>query len=269
MAAIIQAQRQRQQRTVRYRASNHWISVQQEWDIDHPCVHCSFEYLKSVTKAARHICCVNGKAINDPEYPSLRPLPPDLQRIMNENGAHMSGLSARYNAILSLGATGVDNGKGGGWERRVGAHAVTLIGKTYHYLPTSSGLGGMRHFIYDALDSAILQARKLNVETTSAVIDERRNISEVFLEAIFEELKGCNCWIMEVYDIGTQISDLINQGANGVDATQLYATMNESTDLFDVSAVTNDAAAGVPIIRLQMKNGRYGEFSSCDPQVEP
>ena len=35
----------------------------------------------------------------------------------------MSRNSARYNGIFSISATGVDNGKGGGWEQIRGAHA--------------------------------------------------------------------------------------------------------------------------------------------------
>lgn len=37
--------------------------------------------------------------------------------------AHISRNSARYNGIMSISATGVDNGKGGGWEQVRGTHS--------------------------------------------------------------------------------------------------------------------------------------------------
>ena len=41
----------------------------------------------------------------------------------DNNIEHFSRNSARYNGILSISATGVDNGKGGRWEQIRGTHS--------------------------------------------------------------------------------------------------------------------------------------------------
>ena len=92
-------------------------------------------------------------------WPKLQPLPNNICQIIfrestifisDEDGnrqvahsplnniEHFSRNSARYNGVLSISATGIDNGKGGGWERIQGPHAVKLCGRTYHYLPRSN-----------------------------------------------------------------------------------------------------------------------------------
>jgi hypothetical protein len=54
-----------------------------------------------------------------------------------------------------LGATGVDNGKSGGWcHDMVGAHSVKLHGRTYSFLPPAKeGVGpsgGLSYFTFDS-----------------------------------------------------------------------------------------------------------------------
>lgn len=97
-------------------------------------------------KSARFRCCFKGKALEVGSlWPKLQPLSRGMRHFiyggedggvafLNEkneidtthypenNIAHMSRNSARYNGIFSISATGVDNGKGGGWEKIVGAH---------------------------------------------------------------------------------------------------------------------------------------------------
>eukprot|EP01035_Chromulina_nebulosa_P005495 gene5495-7462_t len=60
-----------------------------------------------------------------------------------------------------MNATGIDNGKGGGWERIQGPHAVKLCGRTYHYLPKSNCTGGIHHFILDKYTEALMHAQSL------------------------------------------------------------------------------------------------------------
>lgn len=58
----------------------------------------------------------------------------DSTHYPENNIAHMSRNSARYNGIFSISATGVDNGKGGGWEKMVGSHGgmYTVTYYIYH-----------------------------------------------------------------------------------------------------------------------------------------
>jgi hypothetical protein len=55
--------------------------------------------------------------------PALGLYPTDVLQTFLFNQEHFSRTSALYNSILSIGATGVDNGKNGGFEKRHGDHA--------------------------------------------------------------------------------------------------------------------------------------------------
>ena len=93
----------------------------------------------------RFRCCFNGQALDENSaWPKLKPLSKSMRVLIygkegavgfindkNEldsthypenNIAHMSRNSARYYGIFSISATGVENGKGGGWEKIIGAH---------------------------------------------------------------------------------------------------------------------------------------------------
>jgi hypothetical protein len=109
------------------------------------CSHCNRVWLKRTSKGARAKCCFNGKAKNELScWPKLSPIDTriidvifggsnvafinangetDFTHNLNNNIAHMSRNSAQYNGVLSISATGVDNGKKGGWEKIHGAHA--------------------------------------------------------------------------------------------------------------------------------------------------
>ena len=133
------------------RAKDHFECVSQSWDYDHPCPHCG--YICLVSDKNRKQCCLGGRAL-DPEYfPILNPMPRELHHLAAERIEHMSSNSTYYNNILSLGATGIDNGTSGGYEKMVGDHAIKLNGRTYHYLPKTGGAGGLEYFTFDALEA--------------------------------------------------------------------------------------------------------------------
>jgi hypothetical protein len=90
----------------------------------------------------------------------------------------MSSKSSYYNGILALGATAVDNGTGGGWEKILGDHAVKLHGRTFHFLPQTGGCGGLEYFTFNAQEAAVNHAFSLNT-----------NLCEYILQNIFHELK--------------------------------------------------------------------------------
>jgi len=115
-------------------------------------------WLKSVVKGARFRCCFLGKACDkDTLWPKLNPLKTEIIHLIfgshcfefrkpnsfsvhlahsvENNIAHFSRNSARYNGIFSISATGVDNGRGGGWEKLSGDHGgiFLIIDCTYYY----------------------------------------------------------------------------------------------------------------------------------------
>jgi hypothetical protein len=144
--------------------------------------------LWSTPQSSRFRCCFKGKA-NDPSsnWPKLETLPEDIIDIIigkscvnlhTENGDvviahslqnhidHFSRNSARYNGILSISASGVDNGKGGEWERIRGPHAVKLCGRTYHYMPRSNTTGGIQHFIMDKYTEALMHGQSFQTKSS-------------------------------------------------------------------------------------------------------
>ena len=54
--------------------------VKQEWDIDHPCRHCGYIWLKSSEAGLRKKCCQNGILCNETSTFILLPLPEELEQ---------------------------------------------------------------------------------------------------------------------------------------------------------------------------------------------
>ena len=75
------------------------------------------------------------------------------QEVMVDNVKHFGRLSSTYNNILAISAVGVENERGGGWERMLGDHSVTMNGRTYTYLPQAKTgtqmSGGISYFTFD------------------------------------------------------------------------------------------------------------------------
>ena len=51
----------------------------------------------------RHNCCISGKAIEDPSFPKLNPLPDGMAKVLLERTAHMTKTSQMYNNMFSTG----------------------------------------------------------------------------------------------------------------------------------------------------------------------
>eukprot|EP01035_Chromulina_nebulosa_P037257 gene37257-50284_t len=200
-----------------------WVPIQQVWDEDNPCSHCGRVWLKSVKKDARVRCCYDGKAMDEQNiWPKLQPLPNNIRQIIfgestifisDEDGnrqvahsplnniEHFSRNSARYNGVLSISATGIDNGKGGGWERIQGPHAVKLCGRTFHYLPRSNSTGGIQHFILDKYTEALMHAQSF--ESNNSRIDT--TIKDSILRAFWDTLHSMNKFVQHCKIIGDAV----------------------------------------------------------------
>ena len=126
-------------------------------------------------------------------YPKLHPLPECLKRLCITRLEHFGGLSAKYNNILSIGSTGVENAAGGGFERVVGDHAVKMNGRSYHFLSKNPS-GGLSYFTFDGLKNAEGHAVKQN-DLLSEAQRKKTSLELVMLKSIFEELKDCNVFV--------------------------------------------------------------------------
>ena len=126
------------QRNYRNSQNRRFVSIKQEWDDENPCEYCHCTFLKSVKKKARRRCCNNGEYLQpDCVFPKLEMLPETLKWLCLERGEHFGKTSAKYNNILSIGSTGVENNKGGGYETIMGDAAVKMNGRSYHFLSNS------------------------------------------------------------------------------------------------------------------------------------
>ena len=81
----------------------HFLPIPQQWDYDNPCEHCGYVYLRSERKASRGQCCMKGRALTDPAFPKLQPLPYHLEYMGTQRTAHITGSCSFYNGALQLG----------------------------------------------------------------------------------------------------------------------------------------------------------------------
>ena len=279
--------------------------------------YCNRIWLKSVEKKSRFRCCFNGRAIEDEIWPKLNPLSNQIKReIFGEgaiqfvtptgaidtthcprnNIAHISRNSARYNGILSISATGVDNGKGGGWEHIRGSHAgliilyipfaynlmissrfrkVKMCGRTYHYLPRSNKTGGLHHFIVDKYSEALMHGEKLI--SNNKHIDS--TIKNSILQTLWDTLHERNRFVQSCQILGKAVEVVNNQNpedgylpANELFTTEVIAQINSvnAPHLLDVASVTDDSVIGQRIIRFKLKgSNEWNNLPVTHHHLEP
>ena len=171
--------------------------------------------------------------------------------------------SSVYNNILALGAVGVENDKGGGWEKINGPHAVSLYGRTYHKFNNTSGRGGFQYFIYCASESVANHATQYNCNPVTVL-------------KLFNGLKITNQYCRECVSIGMKavIYEMAEQGQDEEFAEMLknevIAEINEKTDFFDVSAIVGEGFEGQHILQIQKKGEtKTTKINSYDGLYEP
>jgi len=167
-----------------------------------------------------------------------------------------------YNSVLCCAATGVENNDGGGFERIHGDHAVRLHGRTYHFLPTSSGNAGLNFFTFDNLANCTDYATK----TLNDAARGYQRIIPTFLENIFNELKRYNVICQECEQIGYYARDYMNSNST----QDAFATINEATSYLDVAQITSDTVTGNRIITFHRKGDLIASSLQCtDKMWEP
>jgi hypothetical protein len=162
------------------------------------CEYCHAMYLDGETPAFMKKCCgsfkFHGMECEPTGLPDLKPLLPSIKKAIAEEPVHMSKYAQTYNNLLSFGATGVENKRGGGFERGFrGPHAATINGRTYHKThdqSSSNPSSGLGYIFFDNL-------QKLN-ENSEKFEDLRQDI----LQGIYEDLKLNNSIAQEVSNLG-------------------------------------------------------------------
>jgi hypothetical protein len=93
--------------------------VEQEWDFDNPCKHkCGRVWLKSTSAGTRKLCFIDGKA--DQLMPRMDPMLQSLQNLAYYQNEEFALYNNVYNNLFAFAATGVDNGKEGGYDNFFG-----------------------------------------------------------------------------------------------------------------------------------------------------
>ena len=214
-------------------------------------------------------------------WPKLQPLPTEICQVIfgdttlfisdeagnrlvahspQNNIEHFSRNSARYNGVLSISATGIDNGKGGGWERIQGPHAVKLCGRTYHYLPRSNSTGGIHHFILDKYTEALMHAQSL--ESDNNRVDT--TIKDSILRAFWDTLHRMNKFVQHCKIIGDAVNIINDQNypeeeyepAAQAFTPEVIAQINSTSNtphLLDVASVTDDSIIGKRIVQFKVR----------------
>ena len=159
-------------------------------------------------------------------------LPETLKWMCLERGEHFGKNSTKYNNILSIGSTGIENNRGGGHEQIIGDSAVKMNGHSYHFLSyTNKTFSGINYFTFDGLEDAHLQLDNLNSYLSTTQL-QKKKLKKGFLTAIFNELKDINKFAQELKWIGEGLSSSLLPGEfveNLEDIHQLTAALNVHT----------------------------------------
>ena len=260
----------RQRNADRYRR---FQPVQQTWDDENPCKFCFYVPLKSQRgRKGPSVCCNDGEYLKESSlYPKLQPLPEGLKKLCLTRGEHFGGLSAKYNNILCIGSTGVENAAGGGYEQVVGDHAVKMNGRSYHFLSKKAS-GGLSYFTFDGLAKAQEHATQLNLPLSEAQ-RAKAGMELGMLKGIFQELKDCNEFVQELGWIGDGLQKTLTPTdgfvPNAQNVRELTSSLNMQTSLMEVGCILSDESQGNIVYRFNLKGqGTQTISSSCDA-VEP
>jgi hypothetical protein len=212
--------------------------------------------------------------MEDSAFPKLEMLPEALKWLCIMRGEHFGKLSAKYNNILSIGSTGVENTKGGGYEKIVGDHALKMNGRSYHYLSNSSRkMSGINYFTFDGFEDAQRHLGILN-DRVSGEQRARDKILELsILTSIFNELKETNEFVQELQWIGKGLTRTLRQLNSPLvpDETavrQITASLNVQTSLMEVGCILSDESQGNIVYKFNVKNMGH-TINSASDIVEP
>ena len=211
-------------------------------------------------------------------FPTRYVLPEQLMFYATERTEHFHHSSVYYNNIMSIGATGIDNGRGGGFETIIGASAVKMNGRSYSFIPQlNSSNGGLRYFTHDDYPSVAEHAAMLN-DRAPAIAHRHDNlpVRDEILRAMFNEQKDCNEFASELVIIGNEIRhiDDANQGReefiyhNGHQARLIPQFVH--CHRFDVSSVIQDDVEGTQSMSYRIRlHGQYGDIKGDNENLEP
>jgi hypothetical protein len=253
-----------QKRERNIRQSKFFKKVEQEWYDERPCEHCFYVALKSQrnwTAKSPSPCCQNGLYVDhNSGYPQLSLLPPGLKELCLTRGEHFGKLSAKYNKILCIGSTGVENSHNGGFEQIAGDHAVKMNGRSYHFLSKDIAKvkGGINYFTFDGVDNANAHLMELNGPESAR--NRHEKLETMFLKKIYDELKEINEFVQELSMIGNHLhkkEEAAQRGIIGVlsaaeETLDLQVNLNSNSNFLDVGCIVSDDCDGPIQFKYQL-----------------
>lgn len=109
-------------------------------------------YLNGCSNAFRLKCCKDS--LFGGVCPPLEPLIDEIGQLVVDSSDFCRNAHSHSNR-LSFGATGVDNDKGGGYEKRGPVSSVTAMGRLYHFIGDQSSINA-----FSGLGAHLLTERK-------------------------------------------------------------------------------------------------------------
>ena len=240
-------------------------------------------------------CCDGGNALilGDKDLFCFNRLTKEMQNLLIENVSHLSRASSFYNNLLAMCSTGVDNGKEGGFEKRIGAHAVTICGRIYHHFPkvqTSNPSGGLGYFMFDHVsdqfflnhvdrmnkvsnENSEIMHDNINTETATNIINEfdedtifdtydennniennESNLSEHTIDInIIKQIKEFLITNNPYIHELQSIGQIISSLPTGR-ALDVRAALSGTVQYFDVAHITSDSVEGPRVLNVRAKS---------------
>jgi hypothetical protein len=174
-----------------------------------------------------------------------------LKELCLTKGEHFGKLSAKYNKILCIGSTGIENTHNGGYEQIAGDHSVKMNGRSYHFLSKDIAKvkGGINYFTFDGVDNATAHLLELNGPETASNRHEKMEL--IFLKLIFNELKEINEFVQELQMIGNHLQLRTEQAQMGIgflsvaeQKLDLQVSLNSNSNFLDVGCIVSDDCDG-------------------------
>ena len=209
---------------------------------------CGYIHLnKSVNE--RKKCCMQG-AVDWVAtcFPKLYCVTPVISKILQNNTDKFSKSSTTYNNVLAFAATGVDNERGGGWEKdMLGPHAVKLNGRTYHFLMGATNSTdpscGLSYFVFDTRSALAAHGDKFNRGSEIDLIDNN------LLLNIYNDLCEYNPIARECKQIGN-----LTENINDNTTPRLISNLKNVVSYFEIAHITSETANQNRVLRMHLKD---------------
>jgi hypothetical protein len=259
------------------REMSNFKSLKLSWDRE--CEFCGYVGLGDASTGEIAKCCSGGKFKSNGigDIFSLNPLSDKLHNLLVNNVGHMTKYSNSYNYLFALSITGIDNGRQGGFEHRVGDHCVTICGNMHHMLPfaidSPNISNGISYFMFDhTAEKSIEYISKYIIPNrlSAAATDSARILIEEILDAFKTTLNRNNKYVQDLKAIGLALQtadqgDLVTPMSSFTLTTQL----TNRVQYLEVGHIKLSSATNERNIQIIDKNNKSTKIEIMSEKLEP